>query len=770
MQSGVVAMLADPAQQLAWAVTTALSAPDPAERRRAEDAIKSCALQPGYCCLLLQLTAAPELGDTARLLAATQLKNEVLRRWCGGPRGIPEAERPVLRAALLARLASAEPCEQVGLQVGITIARIMRSEANRGLSTVLQAFIDAMLQQQLLPPHALLALLYTAKELGSMRLPAQKRLAARVAALLLPSLCQQWSVALHAAMQPGAEEGSVAALTLLTKVVRQLFERLAAGGEAAAADDDDEERQRRQRRAESAALVLAAVPLVQQRCAAAGGGATWARLGSALGKLLVALARQDAQATAAAADDDGGGGGGGEGIAAGVASSAGGALEGGGFPWGQAVEVCWAQLVEEAACRTRLLGAAGGGGGGGGGGSAAPLAALEARERGCSQLPMRCLELLELATDGAPAASGAVAAALCARAEALPALLALVQLPATLVVDWEADAEEWACTALLPPLDDDDDGDDDGDDEDEDDDDGGGGGVAGMGDDDDDGGRAEGEEAEGLAGAASNVVGPAHRLQQAAERLLVALLWASPEAAPLLLRQLPASQCTPHEPLPMQLRRDACYAALGLCACQLQDHLRYSALLQACVREAAALGGADGGGGGGGSGGGAVAAPPARLRGLLQSRLCWLISCWWAFGASDSADENARDTATSLALLTRMLHAGADAAARLQAAEALRTLLGGADAETIALFRPAAAEALAGLAAAIGACEGDEACLRLLRLLRLLLTLLPGAMAEAPAQATPLRETLGALWDAAQRQQRRLLLRELRRVQRLVRG
>ena len=31
-----------------------------------------------------------------------------------------------------------------------------------------------------------------------------------------------------------------------------------------------------------------------------------------------------------------------------------------------------------------------------------------------------------------------------------------------------------------------------------------------------------------------------------------------------------------------------------------------------------------------------------------------------------------------------------------------------------------------------------------------------------------LRETLGALWDAAQQQQRRLLLRELRRVQRLV--
>eukprot|EP00964_Phaeocystis_antarctica_P151564 scaffold119193_cov51-Phaeocystis_antarctica.AAC.1 len=235
-----------------------------------------------------------------------------------------------------------------------------------------------------------------------------------------------------------------------------------------------------------------------------------------------------------------------------------------------------------------------------------------------------------------------------------------------------------------------------------------------------------------------------------------------PEAAPLLAQQLPTEPCTAAEPLQQQLRREASYAALGLCACQLQDTFGYGTLLAACLREANALA--------------TVAAPTAagtppaapRLSGLLQARLCWLLSCWWAFGAAGDEEEDARATASSFGFLACMLHAGADAAARLQAAEVLRTLLDGADAETAALFRPAAAAALGGLAAALRACEGDEAALRLLRLLRVVLRLLPGALDEAPQSG--LREALGALWEAAQREQRLLLLRELRCVQRLVGG
>ena len=109
---------------------------------------------------------------------------------------------------------------------------------------------------------------------------------------------------------------------------------------------------------------------------------------------------------------------------------------------------------------------------------------------------------------------------------------------------------------------------------------------------------------------------------------------------------------------------------------------------------------------------------------------------------------------------------GAEWVVDAEAAEVLRTLLSGADAESVALFRAAAPEALGGLAAALRACEGDEAALRLLRLLRVLLRLLPRALDEAPHSG--LREALGALWDAAQREGRMLLVRELRRLQRML--
>jgi len=488
---------------LAWALSAALSAAH-GEREQAQGAIQACALLPGYCTRLLQLTAAFELGDSARLLAATQLKNEILRRWCAGPRGIPEAERPVLREGLLARLATDEPCEQVGLQIGMTVARIMRSEANRGLGTVLQAFLDAMLQRQHLPPHALLALLHTAKELGTMRLPAQKLLAARVARLLLPSLSQQWSVALHAAMQPASDLRSVAAATLFTKVVRQLHDRIAAVAarpEPEAEAEQQQQQQQQQQLAETAQLVLAAAPLVQQRCAASGAGAAWVRLGGALGKLLGALAARDTR-----------GGEGGEGGEDGVSEEDGEGTAGadeGSFPWGEAARVCWGVLLLEAEGRQRLLAAASPQCGERG--ERGALAALAARERGASALPTHCARLLERGTAGRAAVAAAVAAPLGARPELLPALLSLMALPAAQLAEWEADAEEFACGLLLPPLEPlDARPGEEGDDDDDDD----GGGDEGAEEEEEGGGAGSDEADAGLAGAAANVGGHAHRLQQ----------------------------------------------------------------------------------------------------------------------------------------------------------------------------------------------------------------------------------------------------------------
>eukprot|EP00966_Prymnesium_polylepis_P078274 1814570-Prymnesium_polylepis.1 len=95
---------------LATALVSALSA-DATERQRAEQAFLQHAQQPGACARLLQLTRA-HADEPPRLLAATMLKNEIERRWRPGSRGIPEAERPALRAALIQRLTEPEPSER----------------------------------------------------------------------------------------------------------------------------------------------------------------------------------------------------------------------------------------------------------------------------------------------------------------------------------------------------------------------------------------------------------------------------------------------------------------------------------------------------------------------------------------------------------------------------------------------------------------------------------------------------------------------------------
>ena len=167
------------AASLGQLLRSALS-PSSEERRWAGDALQASAAQPGYCSALLLASQPGGASDEERLLAATLLKNEVLRRWRKGARGIPESERPALRAALVARLGAPESSERVGAQLALAVARVMRAEANAGEAAVLEAFATALGSRGELPPHALLALCYTAKELGSMRLPAQRRLAARV--------------------------------------------------------------------------------------------------------------------------------------------------------------------------------------------------------------------------------------------------------------------------------------------------------------------------------------------------------------------------------------------------------------------------------------------------------------------------------------------------------------------------------------------------------------------------------------------------------------
>ena len=115
---------------------------------------------------------------------------------------------------------------QVGVQLALCVARVMRSEANRGEATVLEGFVDTM-RRSSLPGHALLALLHTSKELRSMRLPAQRQLASQVGLAMVACLLPLWRASVEATFDlsgaPSASSGSIRLAILHTKVLRQVF-------------------------------------------------------------------------------------------------------------------------------------------------------------------------------------------------------------------------------------------------------------------------------------------------------------------------------------------------------------------------------------------------------------------------------------------------------------------------------------------------------------------------------------------------------------------
>ena len=153
------------------------------------------------------------------------------------------------------------------------------------------------------------------------------------------------------------------------------------------------------------------------------------------------------------------------------------------------------------------------------------------------------------------------------------------------------------------------------------------------------------------------------------------------------------------------------------------------------------------------------------LSGALQARLCWLVSCWWAFGSGGDPAEDERLCDASYSFLVRQL-AASDLAVRLQAAHVLSSLVRAAGREDVAQLVPHATQALVGLAAILGACTADDGCLWTLRAMGAFLRRV-GLPAEARAGVVPVLE---AVWQRAEREQRGLLLRGMRAVAAAVRA
>ena len=779
------------------ALIAALSV-DLAERRRGEGQLSDAAASPHFCTALLEASATSSgLPDAARLLAATTLKNEAVRHWRRG--ASREGDQVSLRSALIGRLTQAEPLQPVGMQLALTVARVMRSEANRGEATVLEAFA-ATLRASYLPGHALLALVHTGKELGSMRLPRQKALAARVGEYMLAPLASMWEASVRAICAAAVAASAVAAspagsaaacaggalslealrtVVLQTKALRRMMSLAQLAPKPVSATThlgsthagDSSSGEAAMAAGPSAPSTAAGcAPLALEMARAIQGTpvavlahevrAEWSRLGGAIGKLLLEV----------------------YGFACGAEWSA---LQLGGpdaqsAPQAQAqaqaqAQEAQAQLLQSAA--TLLLAE---------GESRRALRAahaldeLAAREAYCSKLAARCITLLERGCEQTEWLE-AHAASL---GPLVHSLVVLMGRPIDQLRRWEADPESFACEALLAmdghgfDVDEDDDeeaaaaagalacgSEDDGLSgmwsEDEggaeeargNDDDGGDGDGDGDGNEDDEpDGRAFVADAGGSSGAVED------RLRAAAEDVLYTLLYARPtEVTAALFQLLPSSPSTPDEPLGQQIHREACYAALGVGACELQATLSFAQMLGAASSEAEALLGA--------TAQGTAAAVPQRppLVAALQARLCWLISCWWAFGGQGDALEDERMCSASYALLGRMANSGADLAVRLQASQVLHTLLHGCSAEDVRVFAPHASDVLQGLASTLAICTEDDACLWVLRALRTLLRQVPPTVLS-PQARDGVAAVLGSAWQRAEAESRPLLLTALKRV------
>lgn len=797
--------------ELASVLCCCLSA-ERAERQRGEEALRRAASgRPGAFCLSLlhfidasapaaSAHEAPPTLTAARLLAATQLKNQVLRCWRG--KALDPAEKETLRSALLVQLGRAEPADAVGIALASAIAGVMRSESNRAEATVLVWLSRALHISGAPHPgpaspdvpnggpltaHALLTVLYTCKELRTMRLPAQRSLGRQLSEGLLPPLLDRWSAALlhlfrsgtaHSALSPDALDAAL----LHTKVVRQLTElapRQCAFLDRGAAAIVS--------RAQEAGAAL-------QDGGPTGGGGTPSvvqhrgvdRLGAALGKLVRAVCR-------ACADGDDGAGAGGDACWEQAAAGA------------AAVILAEAVARREASARDEFTG--------GGSGFTADSHAFtsgghaftgdshaftgdsraftggghrRAREECSSAFAAQSAEaladFLSLPSDhpavarwadgcergaafgGAVSVGGRTTGSLartsggggseaagggggwagwtCGAAglrQLVDGLLVLMERPVEELEEWAADAGGYACAVLLPALeveglDGEDEGSADTPEEEEEE-----GSYGQKLDDEADVGRV------GAAGGGGG--GRAMRLRESAERALSCLIALLPSAAgSSLLGAMPVDTHAIAEGRRGAMGRDARYCGLGVCACEMQSHLGFRQVLRAAQSEAGALCASAAAGAG----------QPLLPVAVLQVRLCWLIPCWWAFGGSGDATEDAAACADAYALIATLLSNAADAAVVQHAAHALVAMLRvSADAD-LAAAAPVTPQLCAAVVARLGEAESDEALLWLLCALRQLL--------RVPAPVHPdLAPGLARLWELAVRERRDLLAAELRR-------
>uniref|UniRef100_A0A7S4C1U5 Uncharacterized protein n=1 Tax=Chrysotila carterae TaxID=13221 RepID=A0A7S4C1U5_CHRCT len=521
-------------EALSSALRDALSA-DKSKREQAEHAIRISASCPNHCLQLLAISTSGCSISTSsdHLLAATLLKNELKQGnfTLNGEYGLQ------LRALFLQYFMAPPSNKQLGTQLATAASIIMHWELQHHIEDRNATLVNTVALQleggfaDNCKEHAILALTYTLKrqELDELQRPASQQLAR----FLLTFCVSAWSIALDAVRYEGGPD-QLAFLRLsvaFTKLVRQIFRVLGQAGCDAACVEK---------------CISVAADLASNMQGALADPSTLhelERLGSSLGKLLCLVSGWTAPSCR--------------------------------FLMERATTV----LFLEAEMRHNLLNSIISTRSDG----SETWKALKAREAQRSAFPLQCTKLLidQIGRDAQLDAQGEIAgqSALLASLDnqsmqrIVWTLLVLLQRTHAQIGEWRADPESFCCRELLPPL------------EEalsQDDEYAAGDAEAELWMEGDDADREEGDEPHSST----------HRLQNAAELALAGLLESFPDAAgAALLKLLPSEPCAPGESLGSLLFRDACYSALGICACELQSMFSFQQILLTAQKDLHALNG-----------------------------------------------------------------------------------------------------------------------------------------------------------------------------------
>jgi hypothetical protein len=213
---------------------------DGLQRQQAEAVINDISARENFSSCLIAAIRHPESEESAKWLAAVQLKNLVNKKWSinrsgkSTSNGYTEQEKQQLRSEVLHVLGMKD--SRAALQVALAVAKIARQDYPANWPTLLDELISPITKDgtsDILVRRVWLTLHHVIKQLATKRLPPDKRNFQTMSSTLLPFVWNSWTSHSQAIQEqlPAALMGNKSATLphhfevwmLTTKVLRRLI-------------------------------------------------------------------------------------------------------------------------------------------------------------------------------------------------------------------------------------------------------------------------------------------------------------------------------------------------------------------------------------------------------------------------------------------------------------------------------------------------------------------------------------------------------------------